>query len=274
MTRYDEPEIRRQSESPPQPAGDGGSRPIGAIVLVVVALAAAAVLAWFLLRDETEAPTPEPAESPALPTESEPSPTEPTAEVDEPELSGDALVRRLVAALSSRPEVVEWLANDDLVGRFVRVVGNVAYDENPAVHVPFLRPEERFSVVQGNGDTVIAAQGYRRYDLLADVFVSLDEEGAAEVLERLEPELERAWEELGYPGTFRRALERAIERLLAVPIVEDPIALEEGVVSWRFESARLEALAPAQKQLLRMGPRNVDRIQAKLRSLRRELGAG
>ena len=274
MSHFDEPEIRRESESSHEQPGNGGSRPIGPLLIAIGVLAAVAALALLLLRREPEVPPGPAEEAPAVAAEAEPGELEPVAEAVEPDLVGDELVRRLIGALSSRPELAAWLANEDHVGRFVRVVGNVAFDENPVVHVPFLQPEERFAVRRDGEETVIDPTSHRRYDLLADVFVSLDEEGSSAALRRLEPELGRAWSELGYPGTFRQALDRAIDKLLAVPIVDGPVELEEGVVSWRFESARLEALAPAQKQLLRMGPDNVERIQEKLRRVRRELDAG
>ena len=41
----------------------------------------------------------------------------------------------------------------------------------------------------------------------------------------------------------------------------------------RLKGAALEGLEPAQKQLMRMGPRNVSRVQEKLREIQRALGA-
>ena len=43
-------------------------------------------------------------------------------------------------------------------------------------------------------------------------------------------------------------------------------------VSYTYEDARLESLSAAQKQLLRMGPRNVRLVQAKLREIAPYLG--
>ncbi len=44
------------------------------------------------------------------------------------------------------------------------------------------------------------------------------------------------------------------------------------MLSFRYERDDLEALSPAQKQLLRMGPRNVRIVQDQLRAVARELG--
>jgi hypothetical protein len=42
---------------------------------------------------------------------------------------------------------------------------------------------------------------------------------------------------------------------------------------YEYADRKLEALTPAQKQLLRMGPSNVARIQAKLREVQAALGS-
>ncbi len=55
-------------------------------------------------------------------------------------------------------------------------------------------------------------------------------------------------------------------------MVEDPVTLRPRVLSYKYERDDLEALAPAQKQLLRMGPRNVRIVQEQLRAIARELG--
>jgi hypothetical protein len=44
------------------------------------------------------------------------------------------------------------------------------------------------------------------------------------------------------------------------------------VITWRYEDPGLEDLSPAQKQLLRMGPANVRRVQRQLRALAQALG--
>ncbi len=84
----------------------------------------------------------------------------------------------------------------------------------------------------------------------------------------LRPTLERAFGELGYPGiTFAQRLQQAIEQLTQVPLLPEKIALEKKVLSYAFADADLEALNPAQKHLLRLGPGNAARLQNKLRAL-------
>ena len=52
----------------------------------------------------------------------------------------------------------------------------------------------------------------------------------------------------------------------------DCVELVPAVRSYHFADPALEALSPAQKQLLRLGPGNARRVQAKLRELAPALG--
>jgi len=71
---------------------------------------------------------------------------------------------------------------------------------------------------------------------------------------------------LGYPNQdFHPVLLRAIEELLAVPVIEEEIEVVPRVTSYLFRREDLEKLSDAQKHLLRMGPSNVEIIKTKLR---------
>jgi hypothetical protein len=50
-------------------------------------------------------------------------------------------------------------------------------------------------------------------------------------------------------------------------------ALVQPSVRFLYEDEALEGLEPAQKQLMRMGPENVRRVQEKLREIQQALGA-
>jgi hypothetical protein len=78
---------------------------------------------------------------------------------------------------------------------------------------------------------------------------------------------------MGYPDLdFDDRLGQAIAELIAVPVAPEAPVLVEEVLRYEFADAELEALSDAQKHLLRMGPRNVQRIQHKLRELALAIG--
>jgi hypothetical protein len=57
-----------------------------------------------------------------------------------------------------------------------------------------------------------------------------------------------------------------------VPIVDGQVRLLPKGIGYRFADPNLERLTPAQKQLLRAGPRNVRIVQSALRQLAQALG--
>ena len=59
--------------------------------------------------------------------------------------------------------------------------------------------------------------------------------------------------------------------MLAVPVPEQPPELVKGVLTYRYADPELEALSPAAKHLLRLGPENAREIQEKLRFFRNAL---
>ena len=84
----------------------------------------------------------------------------------------------------------------------------------------------------------------------------------------LAPLFEAAYVELGHPeGGFPAALDQAIRALLAVPVLREDVELVPHAIGFRYADPKLEALTPAQKQFLRIGPRNVRLVQGKLKEL-------
>jgi hypothetical protein len=128
--------------------------------------------------------------------------------------------------------------------------------------------------VTGSGDTLrIDQQSYDRYNTLAAVVDSTDVDGAAKAYQRLKPLINQAYHELGYPDEdFDKKLGMAIARLLDTPVPTGPVALKATSVSYQFADPDLESLSSPQKQLLRMGPHNMQIVQAKLRAFAKAAG--
>ena len=254
------------------------NRTIIAIFVALVVVIAGAFGWWYLSRDRVEEP---------LEAIVEPTPTavpEPTPTLEErlsDRLRGttlatsDAVVRELVAEVSSRPELAAWLVNEDLVRRFVASVDNIASGISPQAHLEFLRPKEGFEVDERrDGSLVIEPDSYGRYDSVALVFASLDPEGTAALYRELEPLIDDAYAEIGPKNPdFDDRLDRAFDLLLAVPVLEDSVRVEQKILTYTWADDRLEALSGAQRHFLRMGPENVTLIQDKLGELRAALAA-
>lgn len=74
--------------------------------------------------------------------------------------------------------------------------------------------------------------------------------------------------------TFHTALRDGLRRLAETPVPDGPIAVIARGGVYAFADARLEALSPAQKLLLRSGPDNARRVQAQLAAIAAAIGSG
>lgn len=254
-----------------EPTSPGKGRLL-AILIAVIALAAGGFLLIRKLTFEAEAPVAAETEQAAPATATPPDP-ELRPAIDLPDLdASDEITRRLVQTLSAHPSLAAWLATDDLVRSFTAAVVNISEGTTPKAHLGILAPREPFTARSGPGGRHPTAKGYARYDAVTEVFTSIDTTGTVQLYEQLEPLIDNAFLELGYPGEeFRRVLIGALDHLLAAPNLESDVALEETVAAFEYADPELEALSAAQKQLLRMGPDNVRKVQRKIRDLRREL---
>jgi len=266
-----------ETPAPPDAGSRQGPSPLVIVAAIAAVLVALAAVYFFFLRSSTEpAPLPEVAQPAPPPLEPE-GEIEPLDEAlpDPPESleASDAYLREIASRLSSHPQLAEWVVPENLLRRAVVAVDNVSRGENPKKHVEFLEPEGEFEVRHDGPETTIDRSTYARYDVLTGVFISLDTDVAAAAYRRLEPLLDRAYQDLGYPGAdFDTALRGAIEHLLATPIPAGEPELVLDVSTWKYEDPELENSSPAQKQLLRLGPENARRVQRKLARLADALG--
>ncbi len=273
MTNLDDVHLDKwQGSFSPEPSRSGWRVAIAAVVLA--GLAVSAYFLWWRraqppakdVRMQTEQTVAQSAAPKAV--------AEPGDNIVLPPLEQtDALVRELVAKLSSHPTVAAWLATDQLLRNFTVVVSSIATGRTPSKQLTRLKPTAPFEVRHQGSSIEIDPRSYRRYDSYADAVGGLDARGTARLYATLKPRIQDAYRELGNPdGNVDQALERAIKELLATPVIDGNIALASKSVAYEYADARLQSLSSAQRQLLRMGPRNVRIIQAKLRELAAALG--
>lgn len=268
------------------------------IALVVVALLIVGYGVSVMLSDDepetvvsepVEIPQPAPAPEPVAEPEPEPEPEQtpvapepepvPEPEPEEPAFvlprldDSDSLVRDGMVSLTRHEGINRWLGANELIRKFVVFVDNVANGGVPRQQVAFLAPEAPFTARQVAEDVFVMDEAsYSRYNLVTDIFTSIDSRRAAEFYVLLQPLFQQAYDELGYPDAkFEDKIFKAIGLLLETPIKTEPVRLIRPVVTFEYEDRKLEALSGAQKQMLRMGPRNTRVIQAKLSELALEL---
>jgi hypothetical protein len=251
---------------PPSPPAIEPPRRRLLIPLVVVAgLGLALSGAYLYFRSRQPVPT-------ASPGVERPQPDrrgEPGDQIVLPPLeASDPLVRELVGQLSSHPVVAAWLATDGLILNFAVVTTRIVNGESPAQELRAIGPVPPFRPRASREDLFVDVSSYRRYDRYAEAVSALDARGTARLYATLRPRIVEAYQRMGTPPEDVDAvLERAIVELLRVPVVEGPIELAPSGIVYAFVDPELEGLSAAQKHLLRMGPRNVQIIQGKLREI-------
>jgi hypothetical protein len=263
-------------------------------VLGLLAAFAAAALAafWWVQREPT---APEPAAAPAeralaepplgaaqpLP-EVEPAPA-PAAEPAAPPApaaalpkrsESDGLARELARKVSSHPLFLTTLKEAGVIDRFVVIVDNLAEGFVPRRELAYLKPRGTFRVLGNEPDQRIDPASYARYGPLAEAIASLDAREAVAAYRRVAPLCEESYRALGYPeGGFEQRLRAALALLVSTPLLDEDPAVVPETKRYEFADPALESLADSQKQLLRMGPGNAKRVQAKLREIQSELAA-
>jgi len=265
------------------------------IALLGAVLVALAVVAYVVLNrpppvPEAAPPTPAPVETVPAPAPAEPpsapasaaAPQEPAsvASALPPLAADDAAVKDALIGLLGKPAVLTLLQTDGFAQRVAATVDNL-----PRRHVaPRLWPvnptEGRFTVDdQGH----IAPANADRYAAFVRLVESVRPAEAAALYRRLAPQLQKAYEELGYPSQrFRDRLVEVLDHLLATPTVTPPLAVqltqvkgpvasERPWVRYEYADPSLESLSAGQRILLRTGDVNQRRLMAWLRAFRSEI---
>ena len=236
------------------------------IAVLIVAGAAAGLLGLRFLRPApapglfSPAPVPAPALSADLP----------------PLEASDGFVREKATGLSSDPAFRDWLENDDLVSRLVAAINMAAHGKVPRELLAPFAPRGEFRVIKKGGRTFLDPAGYARYDRVAKFAAAVNAAEAAKVFSLLLPLLDAAQRALGEPNPdAREALFAATRELASAPAHLKDVELKAGKkgIVWIYADEKLETLSPAQKQMMRLGPKNQTAVQDKLSEIATALGA-
>jgi hypothetical protein len=254
----------------PSPAS--GGRPSDGPPLLPIAIGGVAILAllgggaWWMWRT----PAPVNATPAAVTTTDVPiTAPQPPAVALPPLDEMDGFLRPLLQALSTRPELVRWLATDDLVRQLAAAIAKASQGDNPAGGFMELAPSSRLAVTRSGNRRMIDPASYRRYDGLVTTVTTIDASAVARIYQTIRPRLNEAYQNMGHPGgNVDTAMRQALDLLLDTPVVKDPIMLVEGAgARWTYADPDLESLTPTQKQLIRMGPAHTDAMLVWLRAL-------
>jgi hypothetical protein len=242
-------------------------------------LVAGAVYLWWSRRAPPPAPAPAPPPAPAVatpapPPASAPAIAHPIEAVEVPPEqrtpvagAGDAITEAL-ADLLGRKAVLEMLNTDEFAHRVVATVDNLPREQASSRLWPVQPTAGRFSVSKQANATVLSPDNAKRYEAFVSMVTSADVGRVATLYVRLYPQLQKAYEELGYPGRhFNDRLVEVIDHLLETPEpasppemvlteVRGPVQPTRPWVNYDFSDPDLRARSAGQKIMLRIGADN------------------
>jgi hypothetical protein len=210
-----------------------------------------------------EATIPEPQPQAEIAVQPEPKTTPVMKAPQLPSLdNSDDFVRDRLLLIKHRPDIETWLNTDDLLRRTASYVDGLSRGVVLNKIFPLTAPQGTFTTHRDGEVIWLNAGNYERYNSTVATIVSLDMASIAKMFHFIRPLLESAFAEMGYrPRQMDGIILQAINNILATPIIVEPIKLTRDSVAYQFADPSLEALLPIQKQLLRTGPENTQRLQ-------------
>ncbi|MEQ8860043.1 MAG: DUF3014 domain-containing protein [Pseudomonadales bacterium] len=251
-------------------------------ILAIIVVLAVLIIGWALWPSgEAPQPEPEPVTAPPTPDLTRPEPVD-TAPIEapgpaqpvEPEVvlpplpDSDVFVRERIEPMNLPPA---WVDQGDYVRRLAVLAENASRGTLPRRQLAFLAPSGPFKVVERGDEVFIDPVSYDRYDRYVAQLDSVEPARLAGLLETINPLMESALAEIGVEAPPGQVFAAAVREVLSVPVLDGQIELIQPNVMYQYADPELEALSPLKKQVLRMGPDNVRKLQAYLRRLAAEM---
>lgn len=266
---------------------------------VMGGVAVAAVLigagAWWWQQASVPAPAPVAAPQPVTEAPIAAAPSAPAEPVIAHPLEGPAAsapaaaprdVGSVLTALFGRKAVLSMFQLQDFPRYVVATVDNLGRAHASPRLWPVNPAPGRFLYQDREGATVVSADNGLRYTPHVLLLESVDPGQLVAAYRELYPQLQLAYEDLGYPKRyFNDRLVEVLDLLLATPEVDGPVRVHLSTVNspvkaerpwvlYEFDDPALQSLAAGQKILLRMGTVNERRVKARLQELRRLVATG
>ena len=220
------------------------------------------------LPEEVELVEPEPEPEP------EPGDDEDINLVELPSLTdSDSFVFENLRTLQNGMALVELLADDQVVRKFVVFVENISRGEFPQTGLPYKALGQEMPVTEIDDNLFVMEQvAHSRFDQVVEVFVETDTDAAVTIYRIFSPLFQQAYAEIGFRNvSFDETLRTAINNVLQTTNMQGPYQLVKPSVMYLYADSSIENLAEVHKQLLRIGPDNTSALKAKLREFLTQL---
>lgn len=185
----------------------------------------------------------------------------------------DAQVRKFFQFYSA--DLLPMAQADELLKKMTRIFNDFAQGQRQYKHMLDFTLSSPFMAQKSGNQWIIAQQNYARYDALINGLLVIDDALWLHAYTFFKPHLQKNYAEFGYPEhyTLEDMLQKAAAEIIATPQVQGNHALVKHGVLYKFADAELESLSPVQKQVIRMGPENSQKLKQKLRQVMQLLAA-
>jgi hypothetical protein len=277
---------------------DPTSRVVGAVVVIAIV---GGVAFWWRQQQRPVPPPPPPAKT--APVVAPTPPARPDASTapairhpigadssgaDLPTLDkADAAFNRALVDLLGRKAVASFFNIDGFTNRVVATVDNLAREGAAAELWPVRPVPGGFDTEPVAGGTAISDRNAHRYAAMVRMVEAFNTRRAVALYVRFYPLLQRAYEEIGYPGKyFNDRVVEVIDHLLATPEIPAAIMVKRVALTaptantgtpspvgglYQYQDPTLEARSAGQKIMLRVGPANARKLKAKLVDIRQQI---
>ena len=211
-----------------------------------------------------DSPLPEPG-APAHPI------TAPAAPAELPALAeSDGLALSTLQELAA--PLAPWLVSENFIQTFVVTVDNLTAEKLPP-HRRLVKPlGGNFLVLHDAGRLRIDPANAARYTPVVDALTALDPARVAARYRLLYPLIQQAWVELGNPESyFNDRLIAVLDHLTAATPPNEPVAVVQPKVFYRYADGALEGESVGRRALFRLGAEQMRRVQIWLDGLRKAL---
>jgi hypothetical protein len=212
-----------------------------------------------LTEDDTAAIEEEANAAPAEPVLPEPvtPPLPPLSESDD-------AVRDALGAIPLGTPGQQYLLTSNIIERSSSALYLMAQGDVPYKLIPIARPKIPFPISDDGLKVTADPEGFSRYDSLSSWLRQIDIAAIIDALHWFVPLFREAWSFYGdSPEEFDAAVLNTLDAIVSTPEIdlsEARLIRKEAV--WIYEDPAVEALAPLQKQILRMGPDNALIVKA------------
>ncbi len=252
---------------------------------VIVATLGVAALGWFLSpTSEVEEPPVAIIEPvpivPVVPEvveviEVEPEPVAPekiTPVIVEPPITADTAdeeARRVVDNLNAGKPAAQFVAGDYVVERAVALADHLRRGEVPYTLIPVSRPKQPFKILDDGLRVTIHPDSFERYDPFAQWIDGIDAEALVATYRKFSTVAAGALSAMGVTDvSINEVALAAVTEVISVPNVDLSAELMKQEANWVYVDPELEAMPALHKQIVRMGPINMELVQSKAREIR------